>query len=158
MADRIVVMRDGRILQVGTPSEIYERPADVFTARFIGSPTMNMLPATLTEGGIEMAGVSAPVRTAATDKRGSIHVGIRPHDLVTSEGVGSGGLVLSGVVNAVEPLGPESLIHVAVRDAELVATAPGKSVTNVGQTVTISAAIGSLYMFDATTDRFIGRA
>ena len=65
---------------------------------------------------------------------------------------------MSGVVNAVEPLGPESLIHVAVRDAELVATAPGKSVINVGQTVTISAAIGSLYMFDATTDRFIGRA
>ena len=44
LADRIVVMRDGRILQVGTPMELYENPVDVFTARFIGSPTMNILP------------------------------------------------------------------------------------------------------------------
>jgi multiple sugar transport system ATP-binding protein len=51
MADRIVVMRDGRILQAGPPMEVYERPADVFTAQFIGSPTMNIVPARLTGSG-----------------------------------------------------------------------------------------------------------
>ncbi len=51
MADRIVVMRDGRILQAGSPMEVYERPNDVFTARFIGSPTMNILAGTLSGDG-----------------------------------------------------------------------------------------------------------
>ena len=55
MADRIVVMRDGHILQVGTPTELYENPVDVFTARFIGSPSMNLMPGRKKGKGIEPA-------------------------------------------------------------------------------------------------------
>ena len=72
MADRIVVMRDGRILQVGTPMELYERPADVFTARFIGSPTMNILPGALASraaGAAVELGFGAPDRGAASAGR-----------------------------------------------------------------------------------------
>ena len=54
MADRIVVMRDGRILQIGSPMELYDRPADVFTARFIGSPNMNILPAMVRNGSVAL--------------------------------------------------------------------------------------------------------
>jgi multiple sugar transport system ATP-binding protein len=64
LADRIVVMKEGRILQVGPPMEVYERPADVFTARFIGSPTMNLLPGRLTAGSggpVAALQVGAPV-------------------------------------------------------------------------------------------------
>jgi len=159
MADRIVVMRDGRILQVGTPSEIYERPADVFTARFIGSPAMNMLPATLGERGIEIGGVSAPIPAGdAAGKRGPIQVGVRAHDLLTGAAPGTGQLVLSGAVNAVEPLGAETLVHVAIGDREVTATAPGKASIGFGQSVTVGAAAGSLYLFDAQTEQFLGRA
>ncbi len=55
MADRIVVMRDGRILQTGTPTELYENPTDVFTARFIGSPSMNLIAGRRSGAGVELA-------------------------------------------------------------------------------------------------------
>ena len=159
MADRIVVMRDGRILQVGTPSEIYERPADVFTARFIGSPAMNMLPAVLSDRGIEIAGVAAPISAAdLAGRRGPIQVGVRAHDLLTGAALEPGRLILSGTVNAVEPLGAETLVHVAIGDREVTATAPGKASIGFGQTVSVGAAPGSLYLFDAQTEQFLGRA
>src|SRR5690606_32843627 len=60
MADRIVVMRDGNIVQIGTPTELYEGPADVFTARFIGSPSMNLLRGSLRDGVLTVDGASSP--------------------------------------------------------------------------------------------------
>ncbi|ABS15194.1 ABC transporter ATP-binding protein [Brucella anthropi] len=74
MADRIVVMRDGRILQTGTPTELYENPTDVFTARFIGSPSMNLIAGRRNGSGVELA------------PDGDILVGVRPHDLKVEEG------------------------------------------------------------------------
>jgi multiple sugar transport system ATP-binding protein len=159
MADRIVVMREGRILQVGTPSDLYERPADIFTARFIGSPAMNILDATLGERGIELPGLPAPIPAGeAAGKRGPVKVGARAHELLVGAAPAAGGLVLSGTVNAVEPLGSETLVHIAVGQSEVIATAPGRSSIEVGQTVTAAAATGGLYLFDAQTDRFLGRA
>ena len=72
MADRIVVMRDGHILQVGTPTDLYENPADIFTARFIGSPSMNLVPGRRNGKGVELAA------------GGDTLVGVRPHDLIAS--------------------------------------------------------------------------
>ncbi|HVX73032.1 MAG TPA: sn-glycerol-3-phosphate ABC transporter ATP-binding protein UgpC [Devosia sp.] len=157
MADRIVVMRDGYILQVGTPTEIYEQPADVFTARFIGSPAMNMLNATGRETGLVVAGAAAPVETGQAG-RGQVLVGVRAHDLMVGAGAGQGGLTLNGVINTIEPLGAETLVHLTVGDAEVTATAPGKSALQVGQTVSAGAAAGSLYLFDAQTEKSLGRA
>jgi multiple sugar transport system ATP-binding protein len=159
MADRIVVMRDGRILQVGSPSAIYERPADVFTARFIGSPAMNMLSGELTDRGIVISGVAAPIPAGeAGNRRGRILVGVRAHDLVTGLAPEPGRLMLSGAIDAVEPLGAETLVHVAVGGQEVTATAPGKSAVAVGQAVEVGAPAGSLYLFDAQDEAFIGRA
>jgi multiple sugar transport system ATP-binding protein len=159
MADRIVVMREGRILQVGTPSEIYARPADTFTAGFIGSPTMNMLPATLTDRGIEIAGAEVAVPFGeAGGRRGPVLLGVRAHDLLAGAAAEAGGLVLSGPINTVEPLGAETLVHVAIADRDVIATAPGTSSLRVGETVTLQAGTGALYLFDPQTERFIGRA
>lgn len=165
MADRIVVMRDGRILQVGTPIELYESPTDVFTARFIGSPTMNLLPARLMEKaghhvadlkGFEAA-VSLPTGQALKTEGVDVLVGVRPHDLVVEAAVGEGGLTLAGEVSVVEPLGSETLVHLDLGETSIIASAPGKFVPKAGERVTIHAQPGSLYLFDAKSERALCR-
>ena len=146
MADRIVVMKDGHILQVGTPSELYESPVDVFTARFIGSPSMNLIGGRRTGTGVEAA------------SGGNILIGIRPHDLAANPPAQSDGIPLTGTVTAVEPLGPETLVHLDVDGTPVIATARDKSVPAVGSQLTCSAPSGSLYLFDARTEAFLGRS
>ncbi len=144
MADRIVVMRDGRILQTGTPTELYENPTDVFTARFIGSPSMNLIAGRRNGSGVELA------------PDGDILVGVRPHDLKVEGGTASG-LSLTGTVTAVEPLGAETLVHLDVNGVSVIATAPGKVIPATGGTLSVSAPAGSLYLFDAKTEKSLGR-
>lgn len=163
MADRIVVMRDGHILQVGTPIELYENPTDIFTARFIGSPTMNLLPARLKQQGgatvAELDGLGSTIQVPlerASDTT-EVLVGVRPHELVVGAGAVSGGLTLSGIVSVVEPLGSETLVHLDVSGNAIIATAPGKLIPKAGDQVTVQAAPGSLYLFDTKTERALCR-
>ena len=146
MADRIVVMRDGHILQSGSPMEIYDNPVDVFTARFIGTPSMNILPGR-DEGG-----------HAVADGDGRLLFGIRPQDLLVRDGAAAPeALALSGPVTAVEPLGPETLVHFEHAGQPLVATAPARHVPEVGSTVTAQAARTEIHRFDRKTERSLGR-
>jgi multiple sugar transport system ATP-binding protein len=155
MADKIVVMRDGRILQVGTPTELYESPVDVFTARFIGSPSMNLLPGKVAGSALAAAGATIAGIDAATIPAGDVLIGVRPHDLVVGEA--GAGLSMSGLVTAVEPLGSETLVHLDIAGTEVIATAPGKLVPKVDTTVTASAMPGALYLFGAADERSLGR-
>ena len=141
-------MKDGYILQTGTPVDLYENPVDVFTARFIGSPSMNMLPASTlgTQPGF-----------ASED---DVIVGIRPHDLlavVDGAMPESAILTFEGVVEAVEPLGPETMVHLNVAGASLIATSPGTASPEVGSSITCTVEPGKLYLFDATTEKSLGR-
>ncbi|GAA5666198.1 ABC transporter ATP-binding protein [Brucella sp. RRSP16] len=144
MADRIVVMRDGRILQTGTPTELYDNPTDVFTARFIGSPSMNLIAGRRSGAGVELA------------PDGDILIGVRPHDLKVEKGTANG-LSLTGTVTAVEPLGAETLVHLDVNGVSVIATAPGKVIPATGGTLSVAAPAGSLYLFDAKTEKSLGR-
>ncbi|MFC7704453.1 ABC transporter ATP-binding protein [Plastorhodobacter daqingensis] len=146
MADRIVVMKDGHILQAGTPMDIYENPADIFTARFIGSPSMNLI------AGAESGGRL----TAAAD--GPLRIGIRPHDLVVGASAPAAvGFEAEGLVTAVEPLGPETLVHFDMQGQSAIGTAPAHLIPAIGETVSARAAAGKLYTFDARTEKAIGR-
>jgi multiple sugar transport system ATP-binding protein len=161
MADRIVVMRDGRILQVGRPMDLYERPANVFTARFIGSPTMNILPGRVTgvdSGAWVDLGLGAPVllpeAAAAMPAGGEVLLGVRPQDLaVADRRADPGDLSLEGRVIVVEPLGSEAFVHVEVGDGLIVASAPAKNPPPVGGPVRIGARANSLHLFDARTEQ-----
>lgn len=124
MADRIVVMRDGQVQQVGTPNDLYQNPKNIFVADFIGSPSMNILNGCLAAGSdalrfafvtgqtLEIRNVKIKKGSEAFDKlEGPIILGIRPEHL-TIEGVESGIAGLSAVVKSVEPLGGEAIVHV----------------------------------------------
>jgi len=162
MADRIVVMRDGRILQVGTPTDLYENPVDIFTARFIGSPSMNLLSGKFIDGGLTIAGVAAPgsipASMIAKASGADIRVGVRPHDLIIGNLAGiDDAVTLTGTVTAVEPLGAETLVHLDIAGDEVIATAPGKLVPAINSQVTARAGREALYFFDLASERTLGR-
>lgn len=154
MADRIVVMRDGRILQVGSPLEMYEKPVDVFTARFIGSPTMNLLPASLKqeEADLSMGGsVKVPPLSAPASE---ILIGVRPQDLAPGSPE-MPGLSVSGTVVVVETLGSETLVHVESGNQTFIGSAPGRQIPKIGEQLTLHAPAERLYYFDKATEKAI---
>lgn len=144
MADRIVIMKDGYIQQVGTPSEVYHSPANTFVASFIGSPAMNMIPATVTGGAVQIdGGASVPLATPIAQDR-KVTLGIRPEDLEPVDGPA----LISGSVNVREPLGHETLIHVGTAHGDIIAKADGRTPPDLGHTVNLGAAAQNIHIFD----------
>jgi ABC-type sugar transport system ATPase subunit len=149
MADRIVVMSDGRIQQIGRPDQIYGRPANVFVAAFVGSPPMNLLPYVGGGDGVNVPGADGwslpwPERPtiAATGT-----FGIRPEDVVIG-GAANGGWGMQ--VELVEALGAETLVHLSRGAARLVARIPGRAPPRVGEAVDVRLAPDALHWFGET--------
>ena len=152
MADRIVVLRDGRIEQVGAPLDLYRRPRNVFVAGFIGSPKMNLIAGTVRRienrrvavecgGGTIQEGEVEPGSLKVGD---SVTLGIRPEHLSAS--VGGGGL--SGTVDVLEHLGNLSLVYVTLPTGEqVVAEARGEAEVRIGETIGLGAPAGVLHVF-----------
>jgi multiple sugar transport system ATP-binding protein len=140
LADRIVIMKDGHIQQVGTPSDVYHRPANTFVARFIGAPSMNLLPAT--GDGVGLRLTSGAVLPGSA--RGELLVGIRPEDLHPADPATA---PLSGKVTLAEPLGSETLLYVDVEGAELIASGPGQGAPKPGDRIGLTPV--ALHVFDA---------
>jgi multiple sugar transport system ATP-binding protein len=159
MADRIVVMRDGKILQEGTPVDLYEKPVDVFTARFIGSPSMNLVSGRVSDGKLVLTGGTSGVAANGLDLPvdRNLLVGVRPHDLVTGTEAIEAAVTITGKVSVVEPLGAETLVHLTVPGGSVIATAPGKVIPLVGRTLSAHAEISSLHFFDAGTEKALPR-
>ena len=142
MADRIVIMKDGHIQQVGTPAEVYHKPANTFVARFIGAPAMNMLPGRLDGHTLTMEGgarLHVPV-----SGQGAVTVGVRPEDLHP----GHGPKLIGGPVTVREPLGHETLIYVDAAGQEIIAKADGRSPPDIGASVELTADPANIHLFD----------
>ena len=153
MADRIVIMKDGEIQQVGTPSEVYHQPANTFVARFIGAPSMNLLQGETTDHGISLFGKPAVTGTPANlPANRPVIVGVRPDDLTPTDSAG----LVEGTVIVQEPLGAETLIYVDVQGTEVIAKASGRTPPAVGSVVKLGAAPENLHLFDATTQAALG--
>ncbi|WP_299706619.1 ABC transporter ATP-binding protein [uncultured Tateyamaria sp.] len=146
MADRIVIMKDGHIQQVGTPSEVYHSPANTFVAQFIGAPSMNMLPGTLNGGSVRLASGQSVGTTHTSTTSRPILLGVRPDDLTLQ---GTGQTVVTGHVAVREPLGAETLIYVTTEAGEVIAKADGRNPPDVGAHVTLSADPTNVHVFDA---------
>ncbi|MFN8926232.1 MAG: ABC transporter ATP-binding protein [Rhodospirillales bacterium] len=153
LADRIVIMRDGRVEQVGAPLDIFHRPANTFVAGFIGSPQMNMIEVPVRAGALDLGeGVSIPVppRGGAGLSEGSrVILGIRPDDLVAADGARAAGVPLEGRVAVVEPLGTETQIFVRVGSHELIGKADGHHVPRPGEPIRLVCNVDRLHLFDA---------
>jgi len=154
LADRIVVLSAGRIEQVGSPIELYERPANLFVAKFIGSPAMNILPATITSAGasttVSLPGntsADVPITTDAALKGSKARLGVRPEDLTVAS---DGDAVLQGTISLVESLGEVTLLYLdAGHGGEpLVAKLPGTQPFKRGETVRLAALPQKLHLFD----------
>jgi multiple sugar transport system ATP-binding protein len=109
MGDRVAVMKDGILQQVDTPLALYDRPANLFVAGFIGSPGMNLLQADAVEGGARIGRYTVPVDRAATARMsGAVTVGVRPENWRTV-GPDDGGLPVK--VTVVEELGADAYVY-----------------------------------------------
>ncbi|MBT8412834.1 MAG: sn-glycerol-3-phosphate ABC transporter ATP-binding protein UgpC [Boseongicola sp.] len=148
MADRIVIMKDGHIQQVGTPSEVYHKPANTFVARFIGAPSMNLLSASMSGDTISLTGGRhVAVALNKQPKGEDVLVGVRPDDLHPD----GDNPIISGKVTVLEPLGPETLIYVETTSGEIIAKADGRLPPKVGDIVNLGAGAEHLHVFDAET-------
>ena len=136
IADRIVLMNEGRIEQVAAPLEMYDNPASAFVAGFIGSPAINLIPVRVAGGRASFVDLkaTAPVvrlshslasASAPRIPDGDYLLGVRPEDLLVHRGGMSEESVANGVVTFTEPLGSETLLHVRVGESNLVSRVPG---------------------------------
>ncbi|MCQ0987902.1 ABC transporter ATP-binding protein [Jiella marina] len=158
LADRIVVLNKGHVEQVGSPMELYNRPDNLFVAKFLGSPSMNILPATieaagettrvLPEGG---SSVVLPVATPDSATGSPAHLGIRPEDLSVTEAADA---PFRGEVTLTESLGEVTLIYVDIgrTDEPFVAKLPGEVSIKRGTKIALSAAPESMRLFDERGD------
>ena len=172
MGDRVAVMRDGKLSQVDSPQALYERPANLFVAGFIGSPAMNLLRGVADEDGVLLGSQRLAVRTA---HRGDVILGIRPEALEPAGAGGPGVLSLRVVLS--EMLGSDVLLHLEApassvltgdmldtEDEELVddttrfvARVPPSFRADPGSTVHLRVDRDRVHLFDPKTERVIAR-
>jgi ABC-type sugar transport system ATPase subunit len=131
MADRIAILNQGRIIQVGTPEDIYDRPATTFVAQLVGTPRINLLRAAREDGSllIEKSNlhVAAPLDFALD--RGVL-LGVRPEDIILDpEGEFSGKVILT------EPLGVQTVVHIRSGEQTLLSLIPGISTLRIGDEI-----------------------
>ncbi len=148
LADRLVVLNAGRIEQVGTPIELYERPATTFVATFIGSPSMNLLAIPTSSGNWSMTQTAAVPAAAAT-------LGIRPEDLhLIADAPQAEAFTASVKVAAVELVGAESYVHgILANGSAIVFRVAGRSRIEMDDVVQIGAKAADLHFFNASGAR-----
>ena len=146
MADRLVVLEGGRVQQVGTPEEVYERPANRFVAGFIGSPAMNFFAVTVGAGSATLGDGTRMPMPGAPD--GPAVLGLRPESLHPLP-AGAPGLPVT--VRLVEPLGSDTLVHFRLADADYVARVPPETRPRAGDAIVLSLDRARAHLFDAAT-------
>jgi sn-glycerol 3-phosphate transport system ATP-binding protein len=153
LAHRMIVMNAGRVEQIGAPMEVYDNPASVFVAGFIGSPAMNFLPGVVKGGAIEFGEkLSLPINAALKEKMNEgqqVTVGVRPeHFSVTDAG-------LPFKVESAEALGADSLIHGFIAGHGLVLRVDGHSRHQNGEVLHVTPHADKLYFFDTASGKRI---
>ncbi|WP_156760025.1 ABC transporter ATP-binding protein [Microbacterium karelineae] len=162
MGDRIAVLKDGLLQQVGTPRDLYEKPQNNFVAGFIGSPAMNLFPAEIVEGGVQVGTRVVGIERRAIDRaHGSrVTVGIRPEDFrVVPDS--EGGIQVK--VDLVEELGADGYLYGSTEidgeSVEFVTRVDGRDHPMAGEVVTLAPTPDHIHAFDAETgERLIEKA
>lgn len=149
MADRIVILKDGVVQQVGTPQQVYNEPVNAFVAGFIGSPTMNFLVARVQAEGLALAdGTLLPLppgRHATLGGRAAVQLGVRPEHLLLAP---PGPHRLQVQARVVEPLGSDTLVYFDFAGARHVARVAPEHTPQVGQALHLGIALERAHLFD----------
>ncbi len=154
LADRIVVLNHGKIEQIGTPAEVYHRPASRFVASFMGSPAMNFLSAEIEEGELKLGDLRIDMPEYAHVPNGRVELGIRSeHALLEGEG---NALPLRLDVQVVEPLGPNQLVHGDLQGHRFIAVTPEHELA-VGHQLPIYVNRQNLHIFAEDGHRYEGK-
>ncbi|OAI51013.1 sugar ABC transporter ATP-binding protein [Betaproteobacteria bacterium SCGC AG-212-J23] len=143
MADRIAVMNDGRIEQLGRPLELYDRPANLFVAQFIGSPAMNVFDGTYRNGAVEALGARWPCSAKAHEGQ-PVKYGIRPVHFDFGSGV-------EAEVVVVEPMGAETELVVKIGGQSLTVATHGRSPAAPGDRISLAPNAKHAHLFDAAS-------
>ena len=157
MADRIVVMHDGIVEQIGTPLELFDHPGNLFVAQFIGSPAMNVFEGTLRRDGervwVDADGQQWPVPAATSGKDGqAVHYGIRPGNMVMIEAGGG----IAAKVEVIEPTGAETEIIVKVGETLFTVVLHGRTDVRPDQAVGLQIDVDMVHLFDRADGKRLG--
>ncbi len=165
LADRIVVLKDGYIEQVGTPLELFLEPVNSFVAGFIGTPPMNLLPSRVTkkngqdllefDGGLK---IPVPPKPDSKIQDGqNVLMGIRTEEITIANdhGFENPDWIFPGMVKVVEPLGNENHLHVEIQGTTFVARCEGRKIIKVGEKIDIAFNLQQMHIFDAETTKVI---
>src|SRR6476659_5674913 len=164
LGDRVVVMKDGVVQQVGEPLELYSRPANKFVAGFIGSPAMNFVPVTVTEADGSLIAENSGLRIKLPDEiaqrlRGHIGreviLGVRPEDLTVAGSADLDHPCFDAVIEVVEQLGSEILLDMKVGEGVMVASVEPTVRVKVADKLRVAMRRSRLHVFDAQTEAAI---
>ena len=154
MADRIVVLRDGKVEQIGTPVALYDQPCNAFVATFIGSPAMNLLPAVVRGGTAHTASGALPLPASQALQDGQqVLLGLRPEHLRV-QAAGSPGLGCE--VKVVEFSGADTVLACEAGGQPLQALVHDRLRVQPGDAISLAIAPELLHLFDADTQRRLG--
>jgi multiple sugar transport system ATP-binding protein len=165
MGDRIVIMKDGLIHQVGAPLEVYAHPQNQFVAGFIGSPAMNFISCTVsgkdgqlffTNPGLNLVVPSSRAKALAAYAGKPVTMGVRPEELREANSQDPANTVFEATVEVVEPIGHEIYLDVKAGPVELIARVSPDTPAKVGQKIRLAATVEKLHAFDPQTEKAIG--
>ncbi|HEY8566509.1 MAG TPA: sn-glycerol-3-phosphate ABC transporter ATP-binding protein UgpC [Beijerinckiaceae bacterium] len=159
LADRIAVLRGGRLEQFATPDEIYNRPASRFVAGFMGSPPMNVVPARIALGGDRIELKDGTVLPVPENRRGligaasgrPIQLGLRPEHVRPGDARETGDVALDATVEVIEPLGSETLTWLAIGGSSITGRFPPDLAARPGERVRVTLALSRMHVFDNET-------
>ena len=155
MADRIVVMHDGRVEQIGTPLDLYDNPVNLFVAGFIGSPAMNFIKGTLRrDGGRAWVESADGVKLPAPGNRGggegqSVVYGVRPEHLAMANGASG----VPAVVQVVEPTGADTFVYATMAGTQVCAVFTERHEFRAGEAIQLQPQLDVIHLFDAQSGR-----
>jgi len=148
LADRLIVMNSGHADQIGPPLELYDRPATLFVAGFIGSPAMNRIAGRLGEGGVVIGEIVLPVNGVAARMGQAVTVGLRPEHLELAGECGP----IPLRIDLLERLGADTIVHGRLPDGTaMVARTAGAAPLSLGEVARFSIDPGNLHLFDSET-------
>jgi multiple sugar transport system ATP-binding protein len=161
LADRVVVMNNGRIEQIGTPQELYHEPRTRFVAGFIGSPAMNFIPCTLDQnGGLRVRlsqDISLPVPASKASRYTNLGnrdllLGLRPEHITESRmNGGSSPATFTVTLDVVEPMGMETMVFFGVNGTEICGRVEPSAARGAGESMTLQGNMEHMHLIDAAT-------